>query len=129
MEKLFHTNWQWKRLIVRIPLEVVLFDCAPLHVIGLLSLPNSSCQAQERSVLIYFREKPFSMSSIFVDMRGPVLAKTMVSNMKIISSQLTVRVPLWKRPFVRIPLKVDMVVCALLQSEHSICRIKKPCKV
>ncbi|KRX83838.1 hypothetical protein T06_12990 [Trichinella sp. T6] len=41
-----------------------------------------------------------------------------VQNMKIISSQLTVRVPLWKRPFVRIPLKVDMVVCALLQSEQ-----------
>ncbi|KRZ56871.1 hypothetical protein T02_12537 [Trichinella nativa] len=40
-------------------------------------------------------------------------------NMKIISSQLTVRVPLWKRPFVRIPLKVDMVVCALLQSEQT----------
>ncbi|KRX38476.1 hypothetical protein T05_11849 [Trichinella murrelli] len=25
----------------------------------------------------------------------------------------------WKRPFVRIPLKVDMVVCALLQSEQT----------
>ncbi|KRY07530.1 hypothetical protein T01_15813 [Trichinella spiralis] len=33
----------WKRLLVRIPLKVVLLDCALMHDTGLLSLLNSSC--------------------------------------------------------------------------------------
>ncbi|KRY49257.1 hypothetical protein T03_10917 [Trichinella britovi] len=93
---------KWKRLIVRIPLVVDVAVCALLQ----------SAQTQTCGGVFCLSE--FFCYGVFCPINSSLFI-----NMKIISSQLTVRVLLWKRPFVRIPLKVDMVVCALLQSEQT----------
>ncbi|KRZ86026.1 hypothetical protein T08_5335 [Trichinella sp. T8] len=124
----------WERSLVRIPLVVDMVVCA------LLQSEHSICRIKKPQEIqeIFVRKKMFSenieilWAFLFCEkLRKAFSAEAkptqnvfqnyflLIKNMKIISSQLTVRVPLWKRPFVRIPLKVDMVVCALLQSEQT----------